>query len=113
MGEDEGRHPILTRRDVVKIVNGQEQVDVVNLFPTLKPGDVLKISKVTDLGDLDLGQLIALHEVEQGEGALSVSSGAGTEEAVRSAGVVGARVTSIDHNAVSVEVTDSADAAGE
>lgn len=113
MGEDEGRHPILTHRDVVKIVNGQEQIDVVNIFPTLKPGDVLKISKVTDLGDLDLGQLIAIRKVEQGEGALSVSSGPEAEEAVRSAGVVGARVTSIDPGAVSLEVTHPADGAGE
>lgn len=85
----------------------------MNLFPTLRPGDVLKIDIVDDLGDFDLGQLVAIREVENEEAALSVDVGSEAEEAVGAAGVVGARVTSIDDGTVSLEVTDSADAAGD
>src|SRR5438128_4933034 len=89
------RYPILRGKDIVKIVDDREQVDVVNCFPTLQPGDVLKITSVDDLGEVDLGQLIAVRQVEH-ESALFVDLGSKAEDAVRTAGVVGARVTHID-----------------
>lgn len=109
MSGDQPRVPILKGSDVVRIVDDQERSDVVSFFPTLRPGDVLKITESGDLGDVGLGQLVAIREVEYGEPALSVDVSSEAKDAVQTAGVVGARVKHIQNGTMTLEITDSAD----
>jgi hypothetical protein len=108
MGDSDKGFPTIGTEIVIKVDN---DADLVNRFPDVEQGDIIKISD-HDLSNVNVGQFLLISKVPAAESEFSVQVADETAVMDSSAEELGARVSQVDEVGVTLEVISSLEEGG-